>query len=383
MKTVQLFDPLSSTYTYLLIDTASNEAVLIDPVDTQIHRDLLEISQRQLTLKYILETHVHADHVTSAATLVEHTGAQMAVPAGCGVQSASIQLQDRQTLTFGTQSLTALHTPGHTAGSMCYLVNQQVFTGDTLLINGCGRCDFQSGSALALYQSLKNILFTLPEETIVWPAHDYNGNTQSSIGTERGQNARWIGPTGAPRTQAQFIELMNQLNLSKPSLIDTAVPTNLQRGHTHTLRQDGQAETAIQQSAPAGYSGNLSPLVAYRWWQTGQAKLIDIRSDAERAWVGFIPSVPTVPWKIWPAMQINPQFDEQLKVALLSLPATTNKVMMLCRSGVRSIPAAQRAQSLGYEAYNILEGFEGDPNTQAHRNTINGWRTNGLPWRQN
>ncbi len=383
MKTVQLFDSLSCTYTYLLIDTASSEAVLIDPVDTQIHRDLLEITQRQLTIKYILETHVHADHVTSAAALVEHTGAQMAVPAGCGVQSASIQLQNRQILRFGTQSLMALHTPGHTAGSMCYLVNQQVFTGDTLLINGCGRSNFQSGSAQSLYRSLKNILFTLPEKTVVWPGHDYNGKTQSSIGIEQTQNARWIGPTGAPRSEAQFVGLMNQLNLSKPDLIDTAVPANLQRGLPQTLRQDGQAEPVIQTTTPAGYSGNLSPIVAYRWWQSGHAKLIDIRSDAERAWVGFIPEVPTVPWKIWPAMDINPQFDEQLKAALLGLPGATNKVMMLCRSGVRSIAAAQRAQDLGYEAYNILEGFEGDPNTQAHRNTINGWRTNGLPWRQN
>jgi sulfur dioxygenase len=383
MKTVQLFDPLSSSYTYLLIDTASNEAVLIDPVDTQIHRDLREVAQRQLTIKYILETHVHADHITSAAVLVENTGAQIAVPAGCGIRSASIQLQDRQTLTFGAQLLMALHTPGHTSGSMCYLINEQVFTGDTLLINGCGRCDFQTGNAFALYESLKNVLFALPERTIVWPGHDYNGKSQSSIAIERTQNARWIDPTGVPRTAAHFVDLMAQLNLRKPVLIDTAVPANLQRGLTLPLRQDGETETVFEPAATLGYSGNISPLVAFRWWQAGEAKLIDIRSDAERAWVGFIPNVLAVPWKIWPTMAFNPHFDEQLASAFLTMPTTTNKVMMLCRSGVRSIPAAQRAQSLGYHAFNILEGFEGDPNAQAQRNSVNGWRTHGLPWRQN
>lgn len=129
----------------------------------------------------------------------------------------------------------------------------------------------------------------------------------------------------------------------------------------------------------AGYAGDITPQQAHDWWQSGQAVLIDIRTNAERAWVGFIPNVPGIEFKIWPGMAINPAFDAELKDAM---QGKGSKVMLLCRSGVRSIPAAQRAQVLGFEAYNILEGFEGDPDTQAHRNSIGGWRALGLPWAQ-
>jgi sulfur dioxygenase len=128
-----------------------------------------------------------------------------------------------------------------------------------------------------------------------------------------------------------------------------------------------------------GYAGDVTPQQAFDLWQSGQAFLVDIRTHAERAWVGFIPDVPGIEFKIWPGMAINPEFDAQLKAAV---PAGA-KVLLLCRSGIRSIPAAQRAQALGFEAYNILEGFEGDPNTDAHRSTLGGWRKLGLPWRQN
>jgi sulfur dioxygenase len=131
-----------------------------------------------------------------------------------------------------------------------------------------------------------------------------------------------------------------------------------------------------------GYTGDISVHTAHAWWQSGQAVLIDIRTHAERAWVGFIPEVPGIEFKIWPGMAINPQFEAQLQEALQSKPPGS-KVMLLCRSGIRSIPAAQRAQQLGFEAYNILEGFEGDPDAQAHRNTVGGWRAAGLPWKQN
>ena len=139
--------------------------------------------------------------------------------------------------------------------------------------------------------------------------------------------------------------------------------------------------TSSQASASksAGYAGDISPQQAYDWWQSGQALLIDIRTHAERAWVGFIPNVPGIEWKVWPGMALNPEFDAQLKAAA---PAGS-KVLLLCRSGIRSIPAAQRAQSLGYEAYNILEGFEGDSDDQAHRSSVGGWRKLGLPWVQN
>ncbi len=134
------------------------------------------------------------------------------------------------------------------------------------------------------------------------------------------------------------------------------------------------------QNNTLGYAGDVTPSQAHDWWQSGEAVLIDIRTNAERAWVGFIPNVAAIEFKIWPGMAINPEFDEQFQDAM---QGKTKKVMLLCRSGIRSIPAAQRAQALGFEAYNILEGFEGDSDSKAHRNTLGGWRAKGLPWAQN
>jgi rhodanese-related sulfurtransferase len=130
--------------------------------------------------------------------------------------------------------------------------------------------------------------------------------------------------------------------------------------------------------AQPGYAGDVSPMLAFRWWQAGEALLIDIRTDAERAWVGFIPGIPGIEWKSWPGMLPNPEFDKRLQ----SLAPSGSRLLMLCRSGLRSIPAAQRAQQLGYEAYNVLEGFEGDPDEAGQRGKRNGWRFHGLPWRQ-
>jgi sulfur dioxygenase len=387
MNPMQLFDPASSTYTYVLFDETTREAIIIDPVDTQMARDLAALRAQGLQLRYIVETHAHADHITSAGGLIEHTGAQAATPAGCGIMPSAIQLQGGDVLHFGSQSLKALHTPGHTAGSMSFLwqhgSESHVFTGDTLLIGGCGRTDFQSGSAEALYNSITRVLFALPDSTTVWPAHDYQGRSHSSIGDEKQHNARIYDLTQSPqqpprlRSQAQFVELMNSLNLPKPKRIDEAVPANLTLG----LRHDAGATDDTPRPVPvsAGYSGDVSPQLAYRWWHSGQAHLVDIRSNAERAWVGFIPDVPGIEFKIWPGMAINPEFDAQLKAAV---PAGA-KVVLLCRSGLRSVPAAQRAQALGFEAYNILEGFEGDPDSDAHRGNVGGWRKRGLPWRQN
>jgi rhodanese-related sulfurtransferase len=137
--------------------------------------------------------------------------------------------------------------------------------------------------------------------------------------------------------------------------------------------------TPIPTVTPAdGYAGDISVQTAYDWWQAGDAVLVDIRTDAERAWVGFVPGAVDVAWKQWPGMVMNPAYDEAVITA-----AQGKKVLLLCRSGLRSIPAAKRATELGLEAYNILEGFEGDPNGNAHRNSMGGWRYRGLPWRQN
>ena len=374
MKPIQLFDPASSTYTYVLFDQLSRDALLIDPVDEQIERDLATLREYGLKLVWTVETHAHADHITSAGRLAELAGAKTAAPLGCGIGTAGVQLQDGDTLKFGGEVLKALHTPGHTAGSMSFLWRDHVFTGDTLLINGCGRTDFQSGSAEALYRSLTQVLFALPDDTIVWPGHDYQGRSCSSIGREKTTNARVAG-----KTEAEFVALMNSLNLPRPRRIDEAVPANLTSG----LRHDADGALQMQPLPASGahegtYAGDVSPELAWRWIQSGEAVLVDVRTDAEREWVGFVPGAVSVAWKQWPGMALNPGFDEQVRQA-----AGDKKLVLLCRSGVRSIAAAKRATELGLEAYNILEGFEGDPDADAHRGRKGGWRYRELPWRQN
>lgn len=373
MNPIQLFDPASSTYTYLLFDADSREALIIDPVDEQLERDLAVLRDYGLRLVLAVETHAHADHITSAGLLAEHTGARTAAPEACGIRTATLQLTEGAELAFGRERLRAMHTPGHTAGSMSYVWEHagrhHVFTGDTLLINGCGRTDFQSGDAAALYRSITEKLFTLPEDTVVWPGHDYQGRHSSTIGTEKRSNARVAG-----RSLDQFVQLMNELNLPKPRRIDEAVPANLQSGLRHDA--DGAALAAVRQAE--GYAGNVTPQLAWAWVQSGEGVLVDVRTDAEREWVGFVPGAIGLAWKQWPGMQLNPAFDSGLRAAV----PPGKKALMLCRSGVRSIAAARRATELGLEAYNILEGFEGDPDEHAQRGRKGGWRFHGLPWRQ-
>jgi glyoxylase-like metal-dependent hydrolase (beta-lactamase superfamily II)/rhodanese-related sulfurtransferase len=378
MLPIQLFDPVSCTYTYILFDPDSREAVIIDPVDEQLQRDLQVLRAHGLKLVWALETHAHADHITSAGRLAEHAGARTAAPEGCQIGTAAVQLTDGQVLAFGGQRLRCLHTPGHTAGSMSYVWQTQgpaapvrhVFTGDTLLIQGCGRTDFQSGSAADLYRSLTQVLLVLPEDTTVWPGHDYQGRTHSTIGQEKRSNARVAG-----KTLEQFVATMNQLNLPKPQRIDEAVPANQMSG----LRHDAGGGELGGVRAAQGYAGDISPQLAWAWVQAGQAVLVDVRTDAERAWVGFVPDAHALAWKQWPQMAMNPDFDAGIQ----ALGAEGKKLVLLCRSGVRSIAAAQRATELGLEAYNILEGFEGDPDAHAQRGRVGGWRFHGLPWRQN
>jgi sulfur dioxygenase len=226
---IQLFDVDSSTFTYILNAPGSREAVIIDPVDCNLERDLAHIERLGLELVYVLETHAHADHVTSAGTLRELTGAKACVPSGCGIAPAEVQLNDGDVVRFGeNEAISVLHTPGHTAGSMSYLWRGNVFTGDTLLINGCGRTDFQGGSAEALYDSVTRKLFALPEDTRMWPGHDYKGQSVSTIGWEKRHNQRL-----AKRSLAGFVELMARLDLPRPRLIDVAVPANRNLGLPH------------------------------------------------------------------------------------------------------------------------------------------------------
>jgi glyoxylase-like metal-dependent hydrolase (beta-lactamase superfamily II) len=226
---IQLFDAESSTFTYILSAPGSTDAVIIDPVDRHCLRDLRHLERLGLKLAWVLETHAHADHVTSAGRLRELTGAKTAVPGACGIAGAETQLNEGDSVRFGNgEAIRVLHTPGHTAGSMSYVWRGNVFTGDTLLIDGCGRTDFQSGSADALYDSVTRKLFALPDETLVWPGHDYKGQSVSTIGWEKRHNARL-----ANRSREAFVKLMDELNLPKPKLIDVAVPANQRLGLPH------------------------------------------------------------------------------------------------------------------------------------------------------
>ncbi len=221
----QLFDEFSSTYTYLLGDMATREAVLIDPV--QAHNDmyLSLLNEQDLKLKYILETHVHADHITGASALRAATGAQAAISAEAGASCADIQLESYDVLIFGNEQIKVLATPGHTAGCISYLWRDRVFTGDALLIGGCGRTDFQGGDAGTLYDSITRQIWPLADETLIYPGHDYHHKHVSSVAQERETNPRLSG-----KSRDEFIAIMNNLELPMPKLIAVAVPVNRECG---------------------------------------------------------------------------------------------------------------------------------------------------------
>lgn len=218
----QFFDPESSTYTYLIADRQTKEAVLIDAVLEQVERDLQVLDDLGLTLRYCLETHIHADHITGAGKLRQQTGCQVIVPQNATARSADHSLADGETLLVGSVVIEAIATPGHTDSHLAYLVNQtHLLTGDALLIRGCGRTDFQSGDAGTLYDTVTQRLFSLSEDTLVYPAHDYKGRTVSSIGEEKRLNPRF-----ANRSREQFITIMSHLGLSYPKKMNQAVPAN-------------------------------------------------------------------------------------------------------------------------------------------------------------
>ena len=221
MQPYQFFEPVSCTYTYLLSDAETGDAILIDPVDEAAEEYLDHLNQHGLHLRYIFETHVHADHVTAAARLKQSTGAQTAAPAGCGVSGADFAILDGEILRFGNEQIQVIHTPGHTPGSVSYSWRDCVFTGDALLIGGCGRTDFQGGDAGALYDAITGRLFSLPEATRVFPGHDYHGRKASTIGDEKKSNPRLAG-----KSRAEFMQIMQNLNLAPPKMIQIAVPAN-------------------------------------------------------------------------------------------------------------------------------------------------------------
>ncbi|MEQ9671823.1 MBL fold metallo-hydrolase [Coleofasciculus sp. G2-EDA-02] len=218
----QLFDSETSTYTYLIADVTTKDAILVDPVKEQVDRDRKLLDELGLTLQYCLETHIHADHVTGTAQLREKTQCQGVVPQNASATCADRFLGDGEVLMVGSVEIVAIATPGHTDSHNAYWVNRdRVLTGDSLLIRGCGRTDFQSGDASTLFDSITQKLFSLPDATLVYPGHDYRGHTVSTIGEEKQWNPRL-----ANRDRASFIELMNNLNLPDPKKIMEAVPAN-------------------------------------------------------------------------------------------------------------------------------------------------------------
>jgi sulfur dioxygenase len=337
----QLFDKDTSTYTYLLADRETHEAILIDPVAEQADRDLQLIEELGLKLKVVLDTHVHADHVTSGATLRERTGAKLGVSAAGHVASADLQLQDGDTVQVGKVVLEARATPGHTDGCMSFITADQtmVFTGDTLLIRGCGRTDFQQGDASTLYHSVHDKLFSLPDDCKVYPGHDYLGRTSSCIGEEKAYNPR----LKLEHDEAAFVAIMDGLKLAKPARIDIAVPANLRSG-ADELEAPHAAKKAADPFDAVVRTATGVPEVPTGWLSAygDQVKVVDVRQPEELSADGFVDGIDNVP------------------LATLEKAAEgwnrAEPVLVLCRSGGRSGRAALILEKMGFHQVASMAG---------------------------
>lgn len=222
----QFIEPVSSTYTYLLGCEETGQAVLVDAVLPTWQRDLEALNKLGLKLVYTLDSHIHADHLTAARKLKTEAGSRIAHPAFDNLACADVGLEEGKPFEFGSIRIDPLFTPGHTDGHHAYRVGERVLTGDALLIDGCGRTDFQNGDAPALYRSVHDKLFSLPDDTLVYPAHDYKGRCVSSIAQEKTRNPR----LGGDKPLAEFVKIMKELNLAYPKFIDYAVPGNRECG---------------------------------------------------------------------------------------------------------------------------------------------------------
>jgi glyoxylase-like metal-dependent hydrolase (beta-lactamase superfamily II) len=227
----QLFEPQSSAYTYLIACEDSREAALIDPVLETVERDLHLLEELGLTLRYTIETHIHADHVTGASRLRERTGCRCALPEKSSATHVDLPVREGEPIRIGRLDLDPLYTPGHTDDHHAYHAASagRVFTGDALLIDGCGRTDFQNGDAATLYRSVHSKIFSLPGETLVYPGHDYQQRHVSSVAQERERNPR----LGGGKSLEEFVAIMGALDLPRPKKMDVAVPANRECGQVH------------------------------------------------------------------------------------------------------------------------------------------------------
>lgn len=344
----QLFDPASSTYTYLLGDAASGEAVLIDPVFEHARRDTALLRELGLTLVATLDTHVHADHVTGAWLLKQRCGSAILVAAAAGAAHADRELGDGDRVGFGARHLEVRATPGHTNGCLSYVLDDHAmaFTGDALLIRGCGRTDFQQGSAAALYESVHRQLLTLPESCLLYPAHDYRGLTVTSVAEERRFNPRLGGAIGA----ADFEGYMNHLGLPHPKLMDIAVPANLRCG-----RPEGATAAVPEEPSWApvtcAFSGiwEIQPTALAERLADGAApaiQIVDVREPHEfNDALGHIGGATLLPMG-------------ELGARAAAELARDRPVVTVCRSGARSAQATVLLQKAGYtKVANLVGGM--------------------------
>lgn len=326
----QLMDRDTCTYTYLLIDPETRQGALIDPVKEWVDRDLKLVAELGVELLYVLETHVHADHVTSAGIVRQQTGARIVYGAAADVKAIDVPVHDGETLTIGGHAIKALATPGHTDGCTSYLTDGAVFTGDALLIRGCGRTDFQQGNPSSLYTSITSKLFSLPDETIVYPAHDYNGRMSSTIGEEK----RWNPRIGHGASREAFVAIMNNLNLDLPKRINEAVPANLGVGIHFDPRRYVHEEFSMDD--------------LHKVWRALPAStlIVDSRTPAEYE-IGHVPGSRNIPFGT------EVQHADELK--------KFEKVYLYCRSGRRAQTAFTNLTIMGLNNL-VCVGHSGMPN---------------------
>ena len=327
----QLFDSTSSTYSYLLASRHGGEALIIDPVLERVDRYIQLLKELDLRLVKAIDTHLHADHITGLEALRERTRCITVMGEQTKADVVSIRVSDGDRVGIEGLSLEALYTPGHTDDSYSYILPDRVFTGDTLLIRGTGRTDFQNGDPRAQYDSLFGRLLKLPDETLVYPAHDYKGDTVSTIGEEKAFN---------PRLQVKSIDdyvgLMNNLNLPNPKMMDVAVPTNMRIG--------------LAQQIVAGNGWAISAEEAKMLVSQPDVALIDLREDQERRKHGIIPGSLHV---------VYPDVEESLKAdGLLQqlAKAAGKRLIFYCAYGERSAMAVQAAQAVGLTASRHIHG---------------------------